>query len=107
MLARLPLACAAALAITIGLHLTIDAQGPAVLIMEGGKHRVLLVERASKSVIAENKDFGRIECLAAVSADEFIVCEGTAFVRIDRELKERSRRQMAFEHVGHVSWAGG
>jgi hypothetical protein len=36
------------------------AGGPRILIMEGGKHRVLLVERESRSVVAEHADFRRV-----------------------------------------------
>ena len=75
--------------------------------MEGGKHRLLLVDRASHATVAENTEFGRIECLAALSADEFLVCDGSRFVRVDRDLKERSRMPMGFEHVGSISPAGG
>jgi hypothetical protein len=97
---------AASLGAALAVHLAAAADGPRVLIMEGGKHRLLLVDRASKATIAENNAFGRIECLAALG-DEFIVCEGASFVRVDGELKERSRTPMAFEHIGSVSAAGG
>jgi hypothetical protein len=97
------------LAFGLGLfvHRVLDADGARILIMEGGKHRLLLVDRASKGTLAENSDFQRVDCLTRLSGDEFIVCDGSSFVRVGADLKERSRTPMGFERVGSISAAGG
>lgn len=107
MRARLTRLVLAALGVAVVHHIALVADGPRILIMEGGKHRLLLVDRASHATVAENTEFGRIECLAAWSADEFIVCDGSWFVRVDRDLKVRSRTPMGFQRVGSISPAGG
>jgi hypothetical protein len=77
-----------------------------IIIAEGGKHRVVAIDRESHAVISENTDFVRVDCLAQLSSDELIVCDGSQFVRVGLDLKERKRTPTSFKRVGSVSALG-
>jgi hypothetical protein len=74
-----------------------------IVIAEGGKHRVVAIDRESHAVINENTDFVRVDCLAQLSPDELFVCDGSQFVRVGLDLKERRRTPTSFKRVGSVT----
>lgn len=77
-----------------------------VVIAEGGKHRILVVDRESRVIVTEKSDFRRVDCLAALAADALIVCDSSQFVRLGVDLTERARTPVAFERVGSVTPLG-
>jgi hypothetical protein len=74
-----------------------------IVIAEGGKHRVVVVDRESRAIVNEKADFLRVDCLAQLSPDELVVCDGSEFVRVGLDLKERKRTPTSFKRVGSVS----
>ena len=82
------------------------AAGGRVVIAEGGKRRVVVVDRESRAVIHENTDFRRVDCLSQLWPDELVVCDGSLFVHVGLDLSERRRTPTSFERVGSVSALG-
>ena len=80
-----------------------NAAAGRVVIAEGGKRRVVVVDRESRAVIHENADFRRVDCLAQLWPDELVVCDGSLFVRVGLDLSERRRTPTSFERVGSVT----
>lgn len=74
-----------------------------VIIEEGGKHRVIVVDRASGAILAENASFTRPNCLARVGDDELVVCDKTQFVRLGLDLQERGVTPTEFVEVGSIT----
>jgi hypothetical protein len=77
-----------------------------VVIAEGGKHRVLVVDRESRVIVNEKNDFRSVDCLSALGADALIVCDASQFVRLGIDLTERGRTPVAFERVSSVTAVG-
>jgi hypothetical protein len=102
---RLGLCGVVAMLFGLGLPPALVASGPRILIGEGGRHRLLIVDRASHQVVAERAAFRRIDCLARLSPDEFLVCDGSSLIRIDTNLNERSGTTSAFD-VHYAARAG-
>ena len=62
-----------------------------------------MIDRESRAVVHENTDFVRVDCLAQLSPDDSVVCDGSQFVRVSLDLKERKRTPTSFTRVGSVS----
>jgi hypothetical protein len=101
--AALVVAALVAAAAALKVRETAFAAGPRILVMEGGKHRVFLVDRASHHIIAEKADLSRVDCVAQLSASEFVVCEGWTFVRLNMALEEQSRTASPLGRVGNIT----
>jgi hypothetical protein len=108
MRAQVGLCVATALLVHIALDLAIlAANPPRILIGEGRQHKLLLVDRASNKIVAENAKLRRIDCLTELSPEEFLVCDGQSFIRLGADLKERSRTMTRFTGVNHVTPTSG
>jgi len=81
------------------------ADGPRIVAADQSGRRVLLIDRASKAVIAENHQLTRVDCVAR-SRNEFLVCDGPMLVRMDRELNVLSRFGTRAQVVSRVAVAG-
>jgi hypothetical protein len=55
------------------------------------EHRLLLIDRKSNTVLAENRQLSRTDCVARWASREFLVCDGPTVVRIDEELNVIAR----------------
>jgi hypothetical protein len=82
------------------------ARSGRIVVAEGGKHRILVVDRESGAIVNEKSDFGRVDCLAVLTADDLIVCDASQFVRLGIDLTERRRTPVGFERVGSVTPLG-
>lgn len=58
-------ACVVIVAILLPL-LPSHARSRRIVVAEGGKHRVLVVDRESRAIVNEKSDFGRVDCLAVL-----------------------------------------
>src|SRR5262245_25820239 len=74
-----------------------------LVILDGGKHRVMAVDRESRAVINENTDFIRGDCLVQLSPGELIVCDGSQFVHVGLDLRETRRTPTSFAHVSNIT----
>jgi len=80
-----------------------NAAAGRLVIAEGGKRRVFVVDRESRAVIHENTAFRRVDCLSQLWPDELVVCDGSLFVHVGLDLSERRRTPTSFERAGSVT----
>lgn len=76
-----------------------------ILVADQQQDRLLLIDRATKAVLFENRQLTRVDCVARWSSAESLVCDGPTLVRIDKGLNVVSRLGTTAQRVSAAAFA--
>jgi hypothetical protein len=79
---------------------------PKILAADQREHRLLLIDRDSNTVVAQNHELSRTDCIARWNSNEFLVCDGPTLVRIDKTLNIVTRLDMPIQRASTLARTG-